>query len=290
MAEGTFTFGGVTWGEDTPLVVESMTADMGEIRSEDAERPFGDGSFVGRDRLGSGTWEWEIATDAADFEDGGTNALDLWERLQAAWRVAVREGVPGRLYPLTYTALGRTRRIYGRPRRADIPNGPDVLAKAGQARGAVQFMLADPYTYDEDPQQVEISRIAPAGTGTTIPTPIPFMLGTEGSSRHGVVEVGGTAPTPFTATFHGPVTNPYLIGPGWEIRLEGAVDAGQAVSVDTREQVVMRGLTNVRGALRRGSTLGGRLQPGTSRITYGGIDGTNTSRVTLSWRPAYYSI
>lgn len=290
--EGTFTFAGVTFGGDTRLVVEGMSADMGEVRNEDAENPFGDGAFPGRDRLGAGSWEWEISTDADDFEDiGAINALDLWEQLQAAWRIAVREGQPEKLYPLTYTALGRTRRIYGRPRRADIPDGPSILAQQGQARGAVQFTLHDPYTYDDTPRQHEIGRIAPpSGEGTRIPARLPFRLGTASGVRPGVISVGGTAPTPFVATFVGPVINPYLEGPDWAIYLEGRILAGQTVSVDTRERRVLQGSTNLRGAVRRGSTLGGRLQPGTTEVTYGGIDSTNSSKVILTWHPAYYSI
>lgn len=306
MQEGSFTFAGVTFGEGTRLVVENMTTDMGEVRNEDAENPYGDGALPGRDRLGVGSWEWEIATDADDFEHGPgsprgpsglsgaqgiVNALDLWESLHAAWRLPVREQEPEKLYPLTYVALGRKRRVYGRPRRADIPNGPSVLAQQGQARGALQFTLHDPYTYGDDPRQHQLSRIAPApGVGTRLPVRTPFQLGTMGGVRPGVLNVGGTAPTPFIATFHGPVINPFLIGPDWEIHLEGRILAGQSVSVDTRERRVFRGMTNVRGALRRGSTLDGRLQPGLTEVTYGGTDETNTSKVILTWHPAYYSI
>lgn len=291
MSEGTFTFQGVTWGGDTRLVVESMTADMGEVRTEDSDQPYGDGVFVGRDRLGSGTWEWSLATDADDFEDEGTNALDLWEQVAAAWRVAIRDGEPGRIYPLSYVALGRRRRIYGRPRRMDIPQGPDVLAMQGQARGALQFLVTDPHTYDEEQQSHTLGRIAPATSGgILIPAMVPFVIAQTPGERPGAISVGGTAPTPFTATFHGPVVDPWLEGSGWNIRLEGTIDAGASVVVDTRTREVRRGRTNVRGALLPGSSLGGRLQPGTSEVRYGGTDPTNTSRVVLSWRPAYYSI
>lgn len=288
--ESTFTFAGVTFGEGTPLVVESHTADMGDIRTEDADAPYGDGTLVGRDRLGQGTWDWEIATDAADYEDEGLNALEEWERLAAAWRIAVREGVPGKTYPLTYTALGRTRRVYGRPGRLDSPVG-DILAMQGQARGALQFRVTDPHTYDEELRTHQIGRIAPStGTGLVFPAEIPFVIGESPGKRAGAIDVGGVAPTPFTAIFTGPVADPYLIGDDWELRLRGFIDAGQTVTVDTREKRVDPGLTNVRPTLRPGSSLGGRLPAGTTEVTYGGTDTSNSSFVTLAWRPAYYSV
>jgi len=291
MLEGSFTFAGVTFGEGSRLVVKDMSASMGDVRVEDAEDPYGDGDNAGRDRLGAGVWSWEIATDADDFEDEGINALDLWEELHAVWRVAVRDGRPGRLYPLVYTALGRTRRVYGRPRRVDIPTG-NLLAMQGQAHGAVDFKLMDPYTYDEQARSVTIGRIAPASTdGVLLPATVPFVIGTAPGQSPGAIDVGGKAPTPFTATFKGPVTNPWLTGPGWGIYLEGKIDAGKQVVVDTREGTIDSGGTNVRPALRRGGSLKGRLRGNTTaQLTYGGTDATNTSSVTVTWRPAYYSI
>lgn len=290
MAEGEFTFEGVTWGGDSRLVIEDMAASMGEVRTEDAENAYGDGALVGRDSLGAGSMSWELSTDADDYEDPGVNALDLWEDIAAAWRVAVRDNEPGRLYPLSYTALGRRRRVYGRPRRMDIPKGPDILAMQGQARGAVEFLLASPYTYDEDEQSITIDRISTSSGGTTIPAAVPFLVGANPGARNGALTNGGRAPTPFVARFHGPVIDPYLRGPDFEIALRGRLDPGMVVTVDTRQKTIDRGLTDARGALVRGSSLGATLKPGTHQLTYGGQDTTNSSFVTVSWRPAYYSI
>lgn len=291
MAEGEFTFEGVTWGGDTRFVVTKSAANMGDVRVEDADNAYGDGVLVGRDSLGAGSMSWEVTTDADHFEDpAGTNALDLWEDLAAAWRVAVREQIPGKLYPLSYTALGRRRRIYGRPRRQDIPSSGDILAMQGQAAGAIEFMLAEPYTYGEDEQSITIDRITTGTGGVTIPTQIPFVVGVTPGARNGSLHIDGRAPTPLLVKFHGPVIDPYLRGPGLDISLRGKIDPGMVVTVDTRQKTIDRGLTNVRGALVRGSSLGARLNPGTHQLTYGGSDATNSSFVTVSWRPAYYSI
>lgn len=284
LADGQFALGDAVWGDHTSLIIEDGEMPLPEVRDEDAINALGHGGVPGRDRLGVATWSWEVATDVAD----GGEALGMFDRLAVEWRKPLQMG-PGELMELRYRVFGRSRRVYGRPRRLAPPK-PNFLTGLGQARGGMDFVLHDPFTYDDQERTLILDRLAPIADGTVIPAQIPFVVGTMPGEQWGAINVGGTAPASFTVTFIGPVVNPALEGNDFLIALDATLAPGQTVTVDTRVGTIKESNQNVRGMLRRGSRLRARLQPEVQTVFFKGTDSTNTSRAVLSWRPAYHSI
>lgn len=284
LADGQFAIGDTVWGDHTALIIEDGEMPLPEVRDEDAVNALGHGGVPGRDRLGMATWSWEVATDAQN----GREALDLFDRLAHEWRKPLQME-PGDLMELRYRIFGRSRRVYGRPRRIAPPK-PNFLTSLGQGRGGMDFVLHDPFTYDDTEHSLILDRLAPIADGTVLPAQIPFVVGTMPGEQWGAIDVGGTAPASFTVTFVGPVVNPSLEGANFLIALDTTLDVGQTVTVDTRVGTIKESGQNVRGMLRRGSRLRARLQPVTQTVSFKGTDSTNTSRAVLSWRPAYHSI
>ena len=118
-----------------------------------------------------------------------------------------------------------------------------------------------------------------------------------GGARSGVIDVvGGTAPAPFIATIHGPMTNPWIAGPGWRFDFLTTLAYDQTLTVDTRpwaKTVLRNDGASLAGTLTRASTAlsDARLLPGGGAwLTFGGIDGTGTATCSVSWRPTYRSL
>src|SRR5690606_35039687 len=187
------------------------------------------------DRLGQASWSWELASDVAN----GEAALEAYDALATEWRRALYLE-PGQLMELRYRTAGRTRRVYGRPRRYDPPK-PNLLTQLGQGRGAIDFALMDPFTYDDEAQSLTMGQLAPIADGTVLPATIPLVIGTIPGEQHGAFTVEGRAPTPFTATFKGPVVNPSISGEGFLIALDTTLEVGEEGTVDTRDGTIRRG-------------------------------------------------
>ena len=108
--------------------------------------------------------------------------------------------------------------------------------------------------------------------------------------------MGGTAPAPFVEVIHGPITNPWIAGPGWRFDFLTTLAYDQTLTVDTRPwaQTVLRNDgASLAGTLTRASTAlsDARLLPGGGAwLTFGGIDGTGTATCSVSWRPTYRSL
>lgn len=288
MEEGQFQLGDTVWGDGTELIVEGGDMPMPEVRDEDAENPLGHGGFAGRDRLGFTSWSWDLATDTG-ADDDPRHALHVFEDLADTWRESINLA-PGELLPLRYRVFGRTRRVYGRPRRLDTPK-PDLLTRLGQARGAIDFKLFDPFTYDDVEQSIVVGQIGTEAGVLVWPFTWPALWGVQPGQSAGVLDVGGRAPTPLMVDFRGPVTNPWLRIGDWTIGLVGTVAAGKTVTVDTRApgSITLNG-QSVRTMLAQNARLSGRVKPGPTQVSYGGMDPTNSSSVMIRWRSAYYSI
>lgn len=289
LTEGSFDLNGYRFGgESDPLVVGPGGFDMGvtEPRIQDQENPVGDNLSFGRDLLKPQTWTWTMKSNLDDLP----TALDALEHAQEAWRQA-REA-PGLVVPLDYCLGGRQRRVYGRPRRFTHDLRP--LAWQGEVNVLADFVRADTLYYSDTAQVVDLSLTPGAQKG--LATPLIGPLTTIGSiTASGTIGAFGTAPSPFIAILYGPITSPWLEGPGWRIELSTSIPAGQHVVIDTRPwaQTVTRGDgASLAGALSRGTRLlTARIPPGiASGVTLGGIDGTGTAHCQITWRPAYRSL
>ena len=287
LANKQFELAGVQWGSNLPIYIEDGGFDPGtaEPRSQSVPRPMGDGSLFGVDYMGAPTWAWNFAVNMTT--EG--SALDTLGSLTTAWRNNAGRIVPGSSLPLRYNLGGRTRRVYGRPRRISVKMDDDI--DAGHIPGVMDFELEDHLHYDDVEQSIVLTLVNASTGGWVFPNTFPIF--TEGSSsRQGSINVDGDALTHFQAVIQGPVSAPSLVGSGWAFDLSSSLTAGQSVTVDTRTATVLRNDgASLAGALSRRSKVGrARLRPGGQELVFTGADPTGSARCTVKWRPANHSL
>jgi hypothetical protein len=233
------------------------------------------------------------AFDLVTNRDNGPHALETAAALAKAWRAGI-DTVPGVVFPLRYFTGGRLRRAYGRPRRFAGP-GPDLMTRSGAAKITADFQCADELHSDDVEQSLTLTVVGTAaGGGYVLPAVLPTLTA-PGAQRQGVVTVGGDAPAPFEVTVHGPVSAPWVSGPGWRLdfpTLSLAYDRAVTVSTYPWALTVLRDDgADLSGSLALTSRLlSARLRPGAATITFGGVDPTNTATATVRWRPAWWSL
>jgi hypothetical protein len=170
---------------------------------------------------------------------------------------------------------------------------PDFIAKSGIGHIVCDFQVNDPWHYDDVETSVSLT-IVPATTGG-LEAPLASPLSTVRSSapRAGIVANLGDVDTALRVVFQGPVTNPWVrSSAGMEVGLTGTLAYDETVTIDPQAGTVLRqNGTPAAGLLTRKTSLtSSRLRPGTTELTFGGVDPTGTAKATLSWRNAYTSI
>lgn len=291
LEEGTFSLDGYKFGgASDAVVVVPGGFDPGTTswRTQDAENPLGDAMRFGRDRLTPPAWGFTLMTN----KDTSTEALDALEVMQAKWIADSVRATPGAVQTLRYNLGGRTRRVYGRSRRFSPLINP--LTFQGVSGALADFQKADSLHYDDTEYVTSISILAGRATGIKSPLFGPLTTVAGGEQIDTIQEVGGTAPAPFVAVIRGPITNPYIQGPGFYLKLNLTLAYDQQAIIDTRPfaQTVFRNDgASLGGALSRTSRLTtARLNPGSASIKFGGTDATGTARCDFSWRPTFYSL
>lgn len=283
LANEEFDLGGYLMGPTQAVACTSLAFEGGDTRTQDQVNPVGDTRLFGRDMLTAGSWALALLVNTAD----AAAASAAYGQLAKAWRADSVRGIPGKQMVLRYGAAGRTRRVYGRPR--NIP----ALDPNGIATGAVEvtakFDLADTFTYDDTPQTVSLTSVAPSTGGLVFPATFPVTT-IPSTTRSGVTTVIGDAPTSVTVVIHGPIANPTVNIDGWAITLNTTLAYDQWVTVNTRETTVLRNDgANLSGTVSRTTYLNeGLLQPGPAEIQFSGSDATGTATCQVTWYPAYY--
>lgn len=285
-----FDLDGYVFGLGCPVLLEDEGFDTGSItwRTQDAANAQSDGMSFGRDFVDPPSWSWSLGTDA---EDEAT-ALQTLNAFAAAWRRDKMRSTPGAVSTLRYRVAGRTRRVYGRPRRFAAPPTNRILA--GWVPITVDFQRADDLTYADVERSASIGITPSAEGGLTVPLREPLSTVRSGAETARQINVEGDAPTWAIVTFTGPVSNPYIKIGDWHCGLRGTLAQGERITVDSRPWV--------RSVLRAdGSSLGGRLDrhtyldqmrltPGLHTITFGGGASVATSTATVRWRSASYAL
>lgn len=284
LRHGDFDLNGYVIGGDDSRPVYAVGLDTGvaDHRGQDEENPSGDDRFFGRDLLSGPTWTFEFRMGSATPEA----SLAALAGITRCWRSAPRD--TGAESVLRYSVGGRTRRVYGRPRR--FSQNPNLVFIMGHIAAAGQFVTKDSLHYGDELQSLTVT-LVPGDAGGLVSPLISPLTTVAGGTRQGIIpDVGGDAPAPLTATFRGPVTNPSVSSRGWVIGLNTSLAYDQSVTVDTRNGTVLRNDgASLGGALTRRTYLPeARLQPGAQEIIYTGTDPTGTSSCTVAWRPAFY--
>ncbi len=281
---GEFDLDGYVFGGAGPIVVSDFDPGDRSLEVQDTRGHRG-GLLMGRDYELAPEWTFEMWTDGHD----GPSALAAMRELRKAWQGPI--DTPGALSTLRFNLDGQTRRVLGRPRRvADL--GIKEAMRQGVGGILATFQLADATVFGDEGHSVTIPIVPASGGGLQAPLVAPLSTSATGASRAGFVVNDGTSPSPVTALIHGPITDPWIRGEGWEVSLGLTLAYDRYVTLDARNMtVLLDGGASVAGTLSRRSRLPDmRLPVGQSEVTFGGTDPTGTAYCEISWHDAQYSL
>lgn len=288
--EKQFQLEGLTFGLGCPIGLKDggWVPGAAALRTQDADRPTGDGVRMGKDYRGSATWSFSLFTTAATEEE----AWDAVAELAGVWDADEARGESERVLPLTYQVAGKTRMVYGRPRRWTAT--PDNTSMVGLINIECDFDLTHHLIFDATEQSKEIS-IGPRldeEAGLSVPFEPPFTTGVGASERETIIKVGGAVSTPITVEFHGPISGAKLqVGP-WTAALVDPVPDDDPVTIDARPWVASatkKSGGGVRLEARETQISKMWLPKGEHNVVLTGYDPSVTSRVVISWHDAYRS-
>jgi hypothetical protein len=255
--------------------------------TQDAENPLNGATNFGRDHLLGPTWLWSAHANGDDTE----SAVQAMENLAAAWRAREIREIPGEVTAIRYQLAGRTRRVFGRPRRWS--GSPDNLILSGYAPITMDFKCSDANVYDDAETVVNVGLITGSDGGFVFPVTFPVTTLPPGESDlQGLV--GGTQPTYPIIRFDGPITNPTLETNDWAVSLDMTIGVGEYVEIDTRpwaQTVLLNGSASVAGALGHRQWLSRMvLEPGRHDFLFRGNAASLGSACEVRWRSAWSSI
>lgn len=287
VSEYGFELGGVPFGIGQTITVEDEGFDPGsdEWNIQDSDDPRTGHTAFGRDALQGPTWAWVLSTDMESAEE----ALLERGKHKVAWRAREIRQTPGAVTYVRYNIGGRTRRVYGRPRRWASPPSNRIIS--GYVPITCDFKCVDGLHYDDLATSVVID-LAPDSTegGFVLPAQLPIVT-IPSSVREGIITVGGDALAYPVIRIDGPVNGCWVEGLDWRLDLNLNLTEGQYVTIDTHpwaNSVLRNGTSNVAGALGRKQWLSRvRLTPGQQEIRFGGQSLTNLAKATVTWRAAW---
>ncbi|MGC4950894.1 hypothetical protein ACLQ2N_32480 [Streptomyces sp. DT224] len=236
----------------------------------DAPLPGEDGVRLGRDYQRSATVSFELGVDAVDYPVdrkwprgdrwltsgeyiGGwpeennelpvlgmlrtegtreTWAQDGVNMLRQVWRADSLRDRPGEPAWLSHRTGGRTRRLFGRPRKFAVAHSR--FARQGFIPVVADFVTVDDRFYDETRQTAELWDYSVPRTMWRPGRPGAFEEWVASHTRKKVqIAVGGRLPTHPVIVMHGPCKNPKLTVHGlWAVQLSLVLKAGEHVTID----------------------------------------------------------
>lgn len=288
-----FDLDGYEFGCSDAVEVADWDPSSAETRDQDVAGAGMDARMFGRDLLTPPVWAFTLRAKGSDT----ASVLAVLAELRTAWDAEGTRLTPQAVLPLRYRLGGRTRRVFGRPRRF-TPVMSNLIF--GHVPVACDFALAEPWSYDDVEQTLTLTTGAVVtGTPTSFPLSFPYLWGaTAGSPRHGAIAIAGDRPTWLRLVITGPVgttlTDPYVIVGDAVFQLRGVIGA--------QEQIVVSSLPWEQGVYRADGTVAAvmldpaarlsqlRVPPGAHTVTFGGIDNTGTATCVFSWRHAHTGI
>lgn len=256
-----------------------------EIITQDSSNPRRGTIAMGRDVRKASPWTWALFVNQSDTE----TALAEMSTLESSWKRGSWN--VGEVGVIRYSLAGRTRRVFGRPRRwASVMNN---LILSGMIPITCDFQRVDPLYYGDEMETDTLDLVVTSGGGIVYPVVYPLISLPSGSNE-GEIHVGGSSPTYPIIRFTGPIVNPELITASWTLKLSATILDGQWIEIDTRPWVMS--IRNQSGAAVPG-LLSPRLrmrdlvlQPGNQSATLRGTSGTGTATCTINRWPAFTSL
>lgn len=290
LVNGQYEISDFLFGEDgtnaPPIRVEEFTPNSPDIENTDTPNPDEDGLRMGAEYIRGRLLEFKINI----LTQG--SALDVLDGFEAAW-----DGDAYRMLPEAYTTLrmrrgGRTRRVYGRPRRFSAST---KRSTSGWVPVTADFQCIHHYYFDDLPRADTVSIVPPSTGGFTVPFTVPLAVSGSPGSRTGSITVGGTKPSWPIYTITGPITYPTVkvIGLG-AIPFATYLNGNQFLVIDTRpwiRRVVRNDGVNMAGLIDpfASSLKDMWLPPGTWNFVLEGIDPTGTAQLLIEWLDTHSS-
>lgn len=279
---------GVPFGIKLPVSLTDSGFDPGvaEWITQDRDNPRNGSTMMGRDVRKGSTFTWALFVNQTDEE---TAAAKLQE-LADAWTGESVASVPGAYSVIRYGFAGRTRRVYGRPRR--WANSFDNRVLSGMVPVTCDFQRVSPLFFDDQIEIDTLDMVNESEGGVTFPVTFPIISIPSGSNA-GEIHVGGTRKTFPIIRITGPIVNPELITPAWTLKLNTTILEGNWIEIDTRPWVMT--VRNQSGAsvaglldpkVRLSSLL---LSPGNQSLSLRGNSSTNTATCTIKRYAAHAS-
>ncbi|MER6109388.1 hypothetical protein [Streptomyces hirsutus] len=173
----------------------------------------------------------------------GSDGVDM---LRQVWRAEGVRARAGRVARLAHRQAGRTRYVYGRPRKFAVSHSR--LTKQGYTPVVCEFVSVDDRFYgsEKTAEMYDQQRVTlpprpgrPAGPGWRI----------DSQKTTQVRQLGGTVTYP-VIEIHGPCKNPKLTLAGlWAVQLSMTINAGEHVVISTRPWT--RTVTHYKGSTTR---------------------------------------
>ncbi|MFI5990294.1 hypothetical protein ACIBAC_00370 [Streptomyces sp. NPDC051362] len=299
----------------------------------DAPLPGEDGIRMGRDYQRSATVTFEVGVDGSGtvidrhwpLRPGPADRVGEWSEVEAAlailhkrdqspaergldgvnlmrqvWRADSTRGKAGRVAWLGHKTAGRTRRLYGRPRKFAVSHSR--LSSQGYTPVVADFVAVDDRFYDETEQQVELydhvpfPGLPPRPGRSTLPDWLYTSKKTAGLQQRGTVNT-----FPYI-DIYGPCKNPKITlnHDLWAVQLTMTIAAGSYVRIDPRPWI--RTVTLYSGSdsksvadkLTRASPLmrdmfipPGRWSASLSYTKTAGQPSHTGPRILINWRDAF---
>lgn len=245
-----------------------------EVAPAETARAQAHGMFAGRDWL-----RQRLVTASVAIVAQSTDAAEivLRQALTAAWQPP-SDGTP---VPLVWMEDDAVKyRVVGKPRLASPKVSPRMPAEC-------RFVCTDPRIY-ANAESSASTGLATVSGGLTFAAAAPFVFGSAGAGSTMACTNAGTFPTPWVATFTGPLVAPGLehVGLGMSISFPSAsLAAGETLVVDSAARTVLLNGTASRYSWLSSTSRWFELQAGANSVRLSGSSGAGS--VTLTWRSAW---
>jgi hypothetical protein len=284
-----FELDGFVFGRGLPVFVDSDGFDPGDYEkiTQDGVNPITGARMFGRDMHGSTTWTFSCHVDRED----PVGALETLEAMGATW-LDEKWLEPDNIAMLRYAIGGRTRVVFGKPRRFGTAMTNTLIG--GHLPPVATFDLSDTKHYADTEQILDLGVYASVPGGFEAPLVFPLVIELPAdSSPTRAVTVGGTTKTGLVIEFTGPLTDGSVTIGDLEIGFVGTLPDDSKFIIDARPWSM--GITRVGPqdgvALSRATRLTrALLAPGSYQAHMRGTDQTGTAQCRVRWRDAYATL